>query len=527
MQNKTYNISSSEDIQKLLKNRTIESAKGDKVDIFVDLNDYSPKIMDKLSEVAMKMHWLNSEPIFHFNIEDFDLKEKDYALIVDFHVEMQKLDVESDFYDLASKYPIEQGVDAFFNAEKFIDAVKALDLSPLETHYLICNHLSSFQYTENEKERRKSRTLVNVLTGTDVVCLGYAELASYLHKKLGIMSTVQILSVYDKEDGKPDGTHANNLVFIDDRKYKYKGWGYSDITWDSKNEKEEPFLRYLFSFIPLCDKNQLSKETLEVQERALNALYGGEEKELLIEDMLFDIQTSLDAFLDFRLEDEYKKIEAEMHDDANFNEKKKNACRLLKQCLKKNKIPKDVYKEAKGMPTESLIDFMIAEFMQDKVDDSLVNLSLSGFKNYVARKESFEAMAEEYGVESICVDDWEETLIEIEKGLEKDLDEDIKANYVCIKCADIMTKMFKHPINKPLSLETIKEVISNVYRKQGADEKFINYQINKIVEKNIRRADKAFLDGAKNAFKQEAIKRKQTQENRLEQEKEEQKREIE
>ena len=527
MQNKTYNISSPEDIQKLLKNRTIESAKGDKVEIFVDLKDYTPKIMDKLSEVAMKMHWLNSEPVFHFNIEDFNLKEKDCSLIVDFFVEMQKWDVESDFYDLASRYPIEQGVDAFFNAEKFIDAVKELNLSPLETHYLICMHLSSFQYNENEKERRKSRTLVNVLTGTDIVCLGYAELASYLHKNLGIMSTVQILSVYNKEDGKSDGTHANNLVFIDDKKYRFKGWGYSDITWDSKNEKEEPFLRYLFSFIPLSDKNQLSKETLEVQERALNALYGGEEKDLLIEDMLFDIQTSLDAFLDFKLEGEYRKIEAEMKDVSNFSEKKKKACKLLKQCFKKNKIPKDVYKEAKGMPTESLIDFMLAEFMQDKVDESMVNLSLRGFKSYEKRKESFEAMAEEYGVESICVDDWEETLSEIEKGLEKDLDEDIKANYICIKCADIMAKIFKQPTNKPLPLATIKEVISNIYRKQGADEKFIYYQVNKIMEKNIRRADKAFLDGAKNAFKQEALKRKKEQEKNDLQEKEEEKREIE
>ena len=507
MQNKTYNINSPEDIQKILRSRKIESAKGDRVEVFVNLKSYSPQTMDKLAELAMKMRWLNSEPIFHFNIEDFNLDQKDYGLITDFHVEMKKLEVETDFYDLASRYTIEQGVDAFFNAEKFINAVKALDLSPLEIHFLICMHLSSFQYQENEEHRRKARTIVNVLTGTDIVCLGYAELASYLHKRLGIKSVVQILSVYDKQ-GKSDGTHANNLVFIDDKKYKYKGWGYSDITWDSKDKNEEPFLRYLFSFIPLSDKNYFAKENLEVQERALNALYGGEEKELLIEDMLFDVQTAMDAFLDFGLEDEYAKIEAEMKDDSNFIKKKKRACKLLKQFLKENNVRKDVYKDANGMPAESSLDFLIAEFMQDDIDFALTKLSLDGFKSYENRRESFETMAKEYGVESICVDDYEQTLETIMESAKHDVDDEIKANYISIKCSALLSKLFKEPINVPLPIEVIKEILTNIYRKMGANEKFIAYQVNKIIELNIRRADKTFLEGATNSFKKQALLRR-------------------
>ena len=58
---------------------------------------------------------------------------------------------------------------------------------------------------------------------------------------------------------------------------------------------------------------------------------------------------------------------------------------------------------------------------------------------------------------------------------------------------------------KPLSLNTIKEVISNVYRAQGASEKFINYQVNEIIEKCVEQADDVFNEKAKNCFKREGL----------------------
>jgi len=509
-------INSVSDLNKVVKERTIDEGDNSFYDIYVSLKEYSNETMDGLLELVCKMKYLKYSPIVHFDIKELELSEQDFELIVDFYVEMQNMNVGVDFYDVSESYPIEKGVDAFFNAEAFIDAVKALDLSPLETHYLIHSHLSSIKYKENEENKRKSRTLINVLTGEDIVCLGYAKLEEYLHSRLGIHSVVQILNSYKKGSDEFLGTHANNLVYIQDSKYKVKGFGYSDVTWDVFEKEDKPFLNYLFAFLPLNDKERLKKEKLVVYERALNALYDKEDKILLIEDMLLDMSTCRKAFNDFGLTCEFEEIEREVEKYGAFFLKKQDACKKVKQLLKDNGIKKDVYKDSIGMPEECSLAFLIAEQMQEEIDESIVNLSLSSFNNYSERRESFDESANQYGVSAVLVDNYIKTLNEIASGEDDSFDNDIKEAYIRLKSINILEGILKNAASKPLSLNTIKEVIANVYRKQGADEKFINYQINEIINKCVKQADEVFDDKAKNCFKKEALKRK----------KEEQKREI-
>ena len=192
------NINTEIDLLFAINKRSINTGSGEDFDVYVNLNEYSAESIYRLNELVYKLKSFNYDPTVFFNIEGFKLKESDYELIIDFSFDAQRLKVNTNFYDLSRIYPIEQGANAFFNAEKFIDTVNSLDLSPLEKHYLIYGHIASFKYKENDVEKDKARTLISVLTGDDIVCLGYAELLAYLHRRLGIESFVQILSTYEK-----------------------------------------------------------------------------------------------------------------------------------------------------------------------------------------------------------------------------------------------------------------------------------------------------------------------------------------
>jgi len=507
-------VSSLMDIERAIKERTVDEGNGEDYNVYVNLNSYSEETMDLLLELVCKLKYFKYVPQIHFDSKDLMLTESDFSFITDFFVEMQKIDVGVDFYDSSENYSIEQGFDAYFNANDFVETVKALNLSPLETHFLIHTHLSSIKYQDNESVKRKSRTLINVLTGEDIVCLGYAKLEKYLHQRLGIYSAVQILNSYDKE-GKSLGTHANNIVYINDPKYKVKGFGYSDVTWDVFDKEEKPFLNYLFAFLPLGDKNCLKKEDLVVYERVFNALYDKEDFILLVEDMLLDISTCRRAFNDLGLAQEFEDIESETKRNGWFFLKKQEACKKLKQVLRENKIKKDVYKDAIGMPEESSLAFMIAQFMQDEFDESILKLSLNSFTSYLNRKETYDNNAINYGNSAFLCDNYITVLNDISNGYDDSFDDEIALAYVRLKSINTLEKILKKGSIKPLSLKTIKEVIRNIYLKQGASERFVDYQIKEIVEKCVEQADEIFNEKARNCFKREALKREKQQKSEI------------
>ena len=96
------------------------------------------------------------------------------------------------------------------------------------------------------------------------------------------------------------------------------------------------------------------------------------------------------AFNDFGLAEDFEEIESETKRNDAFHLKKQEACKRLKQFLKENKIKKDVYKDAVGMPEESSLAFLIAQFMQDKLDESILKLSLNGFSTYANKKQYYD-----------------------------------------------------------------------------------------------------------------------------------------
>ena len=152
--------------------------------------------------------------------------------------------------------------------------------------------------------------------------------------------------------------------------------------------------------------------------------------------------------------------------------------------------------------------------MQEDVDESILKLSLNGFSAYANKKQDYDNQAEKYSVSAEVFDNYITVLNDISKGYDDSFDEDISSAYVRLKSISMLEQILKIGSIKPLSLSTVKEVISNIYRKQGASEKFIDYQIKEIVEKCVDQADKIFNEKARNCFKKEALRREKEEQNR-------------
>ena len=96
---------------------------------------------------------------------------------------------------------------------------------------LIYNFLSNKSYKAEDvlgEDVHQARDIISIMNSHYIVCEGYANLMKYLCDNVGIPCINQILGL-----GKNSDRHMNNLVYLDDDKYKIHGLYYSDVTWDN------------------------------------------------------------------------------------------------------------------------------------------------------------------------------------------------------------------------------------------------------------------------------------------------------
>ena len=119
------------------------------------------------------------------------------------------------------------------------------NFSPLEKTMYIYDIVRDRKYNEEEKSEKAtvSRDLSSIITGNNIVCVGFAELFDKICKKVGLYSCVDILvPIAVNKYG-----HARNTVFIDDKKYNIKGVYFFDPTYESKkDESDSHFNSYIF-----------------------------------------------------------------------------------------------------------------------------------------------------------------------------------------------------------------------------------------------------------------------------------------
>ena len=130
------------------------------------------------------------------------------------------------------------------NIDSFVQAVKAMKLSPLETAIFVYDYIreKTYKHEQEGSSYALSRDTYQAINNDDIVCMGYANIYSAILNKLGIKcETITLNGINEEEAG-----HARNLLKIDDDKYNVHGLFISDPTFDSrdKNDRTKWLYRY-------------------------------------------------------------------------------------------------------------------------------------------------------------------------------------------------------------------------------------------------------------------------------------------
>lgn len=164
---------------------------------------------------------------------------------------------------IAEVYSLNQAITAYTQLNTFADSVKKQNLSIIEKLALCYTYTTSRAYSKNEETAGKARDLISVLNNDDIVCVGYANIFQNLCSQLGLDCKNLTIKMVDRASGR-EGYHMYCRVYIDDPKYKVRGYFDFDPTFDSrKKEQVEKNLLNNFAYfmIPTGDyKNNKNKK---------------------------------------------------------------------------------------------------------------------------------------------------------------------------------------------------------------------------------------------------------------------------
>ncbi len=135
-------------------------------------------------------------------------------------------------------YSITQSVTAYQKINELIERVVAdKTLSPAEQLGIFHSYASRRPYRENAKNSDKARNLISVLTGKDVVCVGYCKIMEVCCNMVGIPCAIEIVEL--KRNSTDEVTfHAHLKVFVTDTKYGLNGFFNIDSCFDCTSPEE-------------------------------------------------------------------------------------------------------------------------------------------------------------------------------------------------------------------------------------------------------------------------------------------------
>ena len=130
--------------------------------------------------------------------------------------------------------------------------------SQIESFYYIYNLTKERIYKEEniDEDETKSRSLIEILNGDKIVCVGYCNLFAAISHVLGLNVEICFWENKELDDG-----HASIIVYINDTKYNICGIYAIDPTWDSKrNEDDVDYVNSIRNFlIPLTYEEKIKE----------------------------------------------------------------------------------------------------------------------------------------------------------------------------------------------------------------------------------------------------------------------------
>ena len=258
--------------------------------------------------------------------------------------------------------------------QKVVDEIKSHGGSPFEKFIEIYQFVTSHVYKENEQKRYASRDLISVLNGDDIVCVGFASMLKHMCTQVGIECSI-VKCDNLKEDGEMSASHACNMVYLKDSKYKIDGYYHVDATRDAiKNEKDK-YKNYNFCLVPISDMEKTIKKSRYRDE--METIYHSNETEMFYE--LFKDSVQVEKGLRFFGLDYEKRIQV---DNKKYRRDRKDAINKLTSILRDKKIPSDFYMVMKNTPVIMHPYSLMALCFDYEANKDVIDFSLNQMKVY-------------------------------------------------------------------------------------------------------------------------------------------------
>lgn len=553
-------IGSEEDIDDLLLELESDIIEGaDRLDITINFQVYNEHVIKQIEDL-LKYIPKNLSTSFIVRDKDSTLKCSDLENFIDLEEFLNKQNVGLYFDAGLDWYELNDVIGAQEQIEVFTDYLKSLDASPFEKYLIIYDFLTNRVYKEEKTMSAKSRDVVSVLNGDNIVCVGYAKMLERLCNEVGIDCYQQGSVVYSREDGEFLGGHANNLIRMKDEKYGIDGLFYVDACWDSVGRGKEHKKTYSYCLLPLEDKDKIKERNVEV-DSGLRLFYNDDFESVLCVFGSYQLKNfGINTISGGRADNVFFEEDIKVKNSVDYTDENRRvlACDRLEKIFKEYNIPKDVYSGNKEKRVPKICSFsrMLALCMEDQIDEKRMQEALIVLKKFIDNKYEFDFYKEDI---SSSYEEKKDVYKEIEKlksvkteteyvdyswkkgytfddiikakgdnealermGFKKVVKKidpktpyewrDVEIEGKEILKERIVKKQIEEFVGKSeaVSIEKFISALKRSYELRGMSQERISYELSRALEDTMAKSEKVFSNDASNCFsKQALIKREQ------------------
>lgn len=181
-------------------------------------------------------------------------------------------------------YTIKDALVAYNKLNGFADFVKSKRLSTVEKLALCYAFTASRVYSKNDESYGATRDLIAVLNSDDIVCVGYTKIFQNLCSQLGLECKISEVKLENKEKGEV-GLHVNCRVYVDDPKYKVKGYFDFDPTFDARTISQvqnNQLNTFTYFMMPIGDYKNNKRRKVSYKDKLIAMQEEGSSYESLI-----------------------------------------------------------------------------------------------------------------------------------------------------------------------------------------------------------------------------------------------------
>lgn len=489
---------------------------GDILDVELRVKNLSPELISRVEAILEKLPRGISRSVIVDN-ETAKLKIKDLENLIDMEDRLEKNNDLLFLEEGGEYHTLSETINAEEQIEQFGAKIKAVDASPLEKYLMIYNFSTQKVYRENEVNKTDSRSVVSVLNGNNIVCVGYARLMRKLCLEVGIDCYIQDCAVV--EDGEVE-YHQNNLVRMKDEKYGVDGLFYADACWDSRKADCDDH-KYSYCLIPLGDKDELSRVTIAMNDEDATCLcYTGEfskvSRDMFLSDegaeqikqFGLDLKPTMATERVLGVDDVWDATE-----DFGGKERRLMAVDRLRMVLKKYEVPADFFSGKKLLPPELEVEYLLALLMEDDVDRDRFAAAISSLKLMLKPQNLWSGQNNSYGTYSDIYKELDEVEeVENNDGRKATIFIPVEERYAQIQNSRMVQKHLEGLMGdgKPIDYNSMCAAIKRSYILEGLSEADAEAATEAAVVRSKNYTAIAFWDSAQGAFMRELMDKKES-----------------